>query len=175
MFSRLKKDNRGVSLMEIMVVVAILAVVTGVGVMSYNTMSGKPAQQCAQQLTYSLERHRTSTMGKVRAKYVLYKDDVSGKIIAAEYFSNDPDPDKWNSPTLIEVGSKGVDITYISGGTMYTLGTGVNNGLILEFYRETGAFKPQPDGTYCTKISAKRAGRVHDVTLVPLTGKVYID
>lgn len=167
----MKNDNRGVSLVEILVVVAIMAVVGAVGIMSFNAMSGKPAQQCAQQMMYSIEKHRTSCMGKVSSAYTLYVGS-SGKIMAAEYLSNtDTLP---SSPTqTIEVGASKNVVTYTcSDGSVHSLDS---EPLTLQFDRSSGAFKKLSNGQYCTEISIKRGGREHKLTLVPLTGKVYID
>ncbi len=170
MGSNMKNDNRGMSLVEILVVIAIMVVVGAIGIMSINAMSGKPAQQCAQQMMYSLERHRTSAMGKVNSQYVL-RVSGSGKIVADEYLTNE-DSLSGVTPKTLEVGSSGNKVTYVCGGTTYSL---EDTPLTLKFDRGSGSFKPQADGSYCTEISIKRGGREHKVTLVPLTGKVYID
>ena len=157
--------------MEVMVVVAILAVVGGVGIWGINAMSGKPAQQCAQKIVYSLERHRTSAMSKVDAVYRL--DARNGKIYVDEYLTNDEGGVDLSNPptTTAEIGASGVQVQYTLGAdpTLYDL------PLYLSFDRSSGAFKTQSGGAYCTKIIVKRGGREHTVTLVPLTGKVYIE
>ena len=75
-----RRDNRGISLVEIMIVITIMAIVGSVGLMGLNAMSGRPAQQTAQKLIYSLERHRVTAMGKVDASYIL-RVEASGKIV----------------------------------------------------------------------------------------------
>ncbi len=168
----MKQDNRGLSLVEVMVVVAIIAVVGGVGIWGINAMSGKPAQQCAQKIVYSLERHRTSAMAKVDAVYMLYEN--GGRIYVNEYLTNDPggvNLSTMSPVTTTEIGASGVEVQYTLGAdpALHDL------PLYLAFDRGSGAFKTQPGGGYCTKIIVKRGGREHTVTLVPLTGKVYIE
>lgn len=46
--------NKGMSLVELIVVVAILAIFTGGITYSMNWASGKAAEECAQKLAYSL-------------------------------------------------------------------------------------------------------------------------
>lgn len=166
----MRQDNRGISLVEVMVVVAIMVVVGGIGIWSFNAMTGKPAQQCAQKIVYSLERHRTTAMGKLKAQYRLVEEN--NKVYLEEYIGNDPDnPDA--PPALssrVEIGSSGVKVQY----TMDANADLHDLPLTLEFDRSSGAFKQQPGGGYCTNIIVKRGGREHEVTLVPLTGKVYI-
>lgn len=166
----MKLDRKGLSLVELLVVIAIMSVVGAVGIMSVNAMTGRPAQQCAQKIVYSLERHRASAMGKEGASYVLKV--VSGKIACEESFTTKGA----TTTTVSELGASGITITYeLNDGTVKTLDD--TNSLTLAFDRSSGAFKPQTSGgsDYCTKITVRRGGRDFVITLVPLTGKVYID
>lgn len=169
----MKKDNRGVSLSEVMIVVAIISIIGAVGITSLNLLTGRPAQQCSQQLLYSLERHRTSAFGKVQSQYVLRVDDSTGAIVADEYLGNG-DSMPTNPTQTIEIGSSRVTVTYTDnrGNTKNLAG----NPLTLQFNRSTGAFNPTlPGNACCTDITLKSGGRVYKVTMVPLTGKIYID
>ncbi|MCM1100890.1 MAG: type II secretion system GspH family protein [Clostridium sp.] len=168
----MKLDRKGLSLVELLVVIAIMAVVGAVGIMSINAMTGRPAQQCAQKIVYSLERHRASAMGKEGASYVLKVVSGTGKIACEESFTSKGA----TTTTVSELGASGITITYeLNDGTVKTLDD--TNSLTLAFDRSSGAFKPQTPGgsDYCTKITVKRGGRDFVITLVPLTGKVYID
>lgn len=168
MGGKLRNDNRGVSLVEVLVVVAIIVVVGAVGILGINSMSGKPAQKCSQQIIYSLEKHRTSTMGKVSSQYVLTVDD-EGKIIAEEYLSNEETMP--SDPTTVhKLSDKRTKVTYVCNGTMKNI---ADAPLTLQFDRASGGFKQQADGSYCTQIIVERGGRSYPITLVPLTGKVY--
>lgn len=165
----LRSDNRGVSLVEVLVVVAIMAVLGGVGIMGVNAMSGKPAQKCSQQIIHSLERHRTATMGKVSAQYVISRES-NGKIVAKEYLSNE-ETLSGDPANVYELGDKKTKVTYECEGTIKDIDSAP---LTLQFNRSNGAFK-KVDGVYCTKIIVQRGGRTYNITLVPLTGKVYAD
>ena len=170
MGERMRQDNRGVSLVEILIVVSIITVLAGVGIYSVSLMSGKPAMKCAQKIMYSLERHRTTAMSKVGAKYLLEQD--GDKVYFREYVIDGADASgAWVLNSQSEVGSSGVTVTYMldSDTTPQPL------PLELEFDRSSGAFKPQASGRYCTRIVASRGGKDYKLTLVPLTGKVYID
>lgn len=175
----MRHDNRGMSLVELVIVVAIIVVVGAVGITSFNAMTGKPAQQCAQKLVYSLEKHRTTSASKVGAYYVLSYDPATKEIIAEEFVSNDLSAG-YISVGRSAIGASKVEVTYYVDGdaTAYNLTTG---SITLQFDRSSGAFKPlssantATNGKYCKKIVASRGGREFEVTLVPLTGKVYID
>lgn len=175
----MKHDNRGMSLVELVIVVAIIVVIGAVGITSFNAMTGKPAQQCAQKIVYSLEKHRTTSASKVGAYYVLSYDAATKEIIAEEFVSNDLSTG-YISIGRSAIGAANVEVTYYVDGdaAAYNLKTGA---ITLQFDRSSGAFRPltsantATDGKYCTKIVATRGGRDFEVTLVPFTGKVYID
>lgn len=172
MGERMRQDNRGVSLVELMIVIAIIALLGGVGIWGINAMTGKPAQQCAQKIMYSLERHRTTAMGKVGAVYMLVEED--GKVYLEEWVSNtDAVIDTGSTPctSKVEIGASRVKVQYHvdSSPDLHDL------PLKLSFDRSSGAFKPLDGGGYCTQIVVTRGGREFTVNLVPLTGKVYID
>lgn len=164
----MRQDNRGISLTEVMIVVALIAVLGGVGIWGINAMLGKPAQQCAQKIVYSLERHRTTALGKVEAEYHLVQDGSC--VYLEEYVTNDSAAGLVRT-SRVEIGSAKVKVQY----TIDSEATRRDLPLKLVFDRSSGAFKPQDGGGYCTKIFVSSGGREHQVTLVPLTGKVYID
>lgn len=166
----MRRDNRGISLVEILVVVAIMAVLGGVGIWGINAMTGKPAQQCAQKIVYSLERHRTTSMSKVEAKYKLVRDPINDRVFYEEYIRNDLNEDFVRS-ARVEIGDSKTKVQYLLGSDP----TRLELPLELAFDRSSGSFKTQTGGGYCTKIIIMRGGREYEVTLVPLTGKVYTD
>ena len=63
-----KTDNKGMSLVEIIVVIAILSLFIGSVSYSINWASGKAAEECAQKLAYNLKQARTMAMGKTSQK-----------------------------------------------------------------------------------------------------------
>ena len=170
----MRQDNRGISLVEVMVVIAIIAVLGGVGIWGINALTGRPAQQCSQKIVYSLERHRTTATGKVSALYELCEKD--SKIYVREWVSNGSNPiDTSAAPSSeIQIGAVGVTVEYTVGSDP-TRNNIRDFPLRLSFDRSSGSFKPLAGGGYCKKIYVSSGGREYSVTLVPLTGKVYID
>lgn len=166
----MRRDNRGISLVEIMLVIAILAVLGGVGIWGINTLTGRKAQQCSQKIVYSLERHRTTAMGKANAQYWL-KVNGDGKVCVEERVTNDASAG-W-SVTTTEIGSAGVKVKYTLDTDSIPKDISVDP-LKLEFDRSSGAFKTQDGGGYCNEIYVSHGGKEFNITLVPLTGKVYI-
>ena len=59
-----KTDNKGMSLVEIIVVIAILSLFIGSVSYSINWASGKAAEECAQKLAYNLKAGKNNGNGK---------------------------------------------------------------------------------------------------------------
>ena len=57
-------DNRGMSLVELVIVMAIMAVVGGISIYGLSMISSKPLEQCAKKIEIALENHRVTAMGK---------------------------------------------------------------------------------------------------------------
>lgn len=165
----MRKDNRGISLVEIIMVLALMTVVAGALMYGIGLISGKPAQKCANKIVFSLERHRTTAMGKAEGTSYTLKQDAGKEVMLVEKIKEANGTVK---ETTIPIGENTVEVTYNCGGTVTPL---VGNPLVLEFERGSGAFKPQSGGDYCTEIVVSKAGKVYTIELVPLTGKVHIN
>ena len=71
----MKRNNRGMSLVEVIIVVAILSIVAGGITMGIGFITGKPADECANKLRAALQSNRTTTMGKLSAKLEICVED----------------------------------------------------------------------------------------------------
>ena len=58
------QDNKGMSIVEILVIIAIVAVLSGVAVNLFGYMNGKQARQCAYKLEAAISEIRMETMSK---------------------------------------------------------------------------------------------------------------
>lgn len=156
-----KKDNRGYSLVETIVIIAILAALGGVVVYGLSLASGKSVTQCARQMQILLEQNRTVTMGKESTYVMIYKDPSKG--VMAQEFINGSSSGK----PPVKIGESTVDVT--CNGT--SIGEDVSGGAKVEFDRGTGALK---DVTDDMEFVISRGGRVLTLTIDVLTGKVRI-
>lgn len=170
----MKRDNRGITFVELIIVVAIMSILVGAAGYGLGLISGKPAEECAQKIIFSLEQSRTRAMGKDSVTYRLHKDSATGMVMVEEAVkvkSTDPE-----AKTLTTLGSKDVTVKYIlknASGLEVTKDLSAQQ-LLLEFDRSTGGFKSTPEGD-CIKISVSKSYKTVDITLVPPTGKVYIE
>lgn len=172
------KDNRGFSLVELVIVIAIIAVLSAATISGLGYIWGTNVRSCANELKTAVGKTQITTMGKTETTLHIYKDPASGDYYKQELVVNGisastsaEDPQK--------IGSGLVDIQFrtFPSGTLIDL-TG-SNTLDIQFDRSSGAQKVMTAGAgageCCDRIIVSFGSRKEDVVLVPATGKVYID
>lgn len=180
----MRRDNRGLSLVEIIIVVAIMSIVGGSLIIGIGLATEKPADECAAKLQSILQSSRLAGMGKLDNRVEIYvKDDgyiyVLEKVKVAT--GNGADDYKYQE-TETRISERGITIEYIlaDNNTPITLDKD-SAPLILSFDRSSGAFKdlslmgPGYSGKYCYKIIITKGTRVRVLTLARLTGKVTVE
>lgn len=156
-----KKDNKGYSLVEMIVILAIMAALGGVVAYGLSLVGSKPVAQCARQMQILLEQNRTVAMGKENNTYVvIYK--TSDGVMAQEYINGSS---SGKPPT--KIGESTVDVT--CGGT--PIGNTESTGTKVEFDRGTGALRGNAEMVFVIS----RGGKVSTLTVEALTGKVRIE
>ncbi|MGN1225760.1 MAG: type II secretion system protein [Candidatus Cryptobacteroides sp.] len=166
----MKKDNRGISLVEMIIVIAIMAVVSGGLAIGIGSALSKPAEECASKITDSLKNARISTMGKKTVELELYS--ASDGIYLKEKITGTGGT---STEKKIKIGQKGVDVTYqYSGESTYNSLGGESAPLKLSYNRATGGFNESVVGKYCQYIKVKKGSREYTLELYNLTGKVEV-
>ena len=156
-------DNRGTSIVELLVVMAIMAVLVGSVINIVGYLSGKQAKQCAYKMDAVLAHMRMETMSKSLGE----KDSVytefkmsDGKIYAVQKIRDDIKEEMIASGVIVVA----KDVT----GSEITLAEGTKVGVY--FSRATGALYNEA-GNYCEmKITQGRVTYV--VKIEPTTGKI---
>ena len=158
------KKNKGYSLIELIVVIAILAIVTTASIIGLGMINGKPADQCASALRISFTNHRLSTMGKNSASMVVYIDS-EGYVRIKETLDS--------VTTDTKIGAKGVKIeVFYNDGSLNSELTAGGAGLTISFNRHNGSFNI---GRNIDKIRISKASHVFDLKFYDLTGKVLLE
>lgn len=173
----MKKNNLGMSLVEIIIVIAILAVIAGTVGLGIGLMTGKPAEKCARKLNAMMQNNRMTTMGKLSARLEIYID-AEGYICVNEFVETAGEGEK---VTTTRIGDKGVVLRYkISGEPDYReLNTGIP--LIISFNRSSGAFHDLSAmgssyvDKYCIEIEVSKGNTVKLLKLSYLTGKITLE
>ena len=184
--TRSKWNNRGMSLVELIVVIAILAVLaTGlIGIMGI--LGGKQAREAAQDIAASLGKIRVMTMSKstgaaVEAAgadvYLKVNRDNSGNIMIQQVVSG---------TVTDSIVIKGNHIShfylYIAKGGNSDIPEGTvpveldENGIILAYDRGNGTFLPfsAVNETYTKQLKIMEGTKAYCIKLVPATGKTEL-
>ena len=83
----MKQENKGFSLVELIVVIAIMTILTGLISAGIGMAVSKPADECIDKLKASLQSIRVTSMGKFDAHIEIYKK--GDQIYAKEYYTED--------------------------------------------------------------------------------------
>lgn len=169
----MKRDDRGLSLVEMVIVIAILAVVSGTVVLGISAAISKPAEECARKIQQSLQSARVYTMGKQTLSLKFYMED--GCVYVEETATMPDGSSKTKTP--VKIGAKGVKVSYkLEEAADYSDLGDSGHALVLSYNRATGGFnKPVGMPKFCDKIRVEKGNKVMTVSLYSLTGKVTVE
>lgn len=175
------KNNKGFSLVELIIVLAILAVVTGVSFVALGYVYGKNVKSTIEKVDNSLLKIQSYTMSKStggRDIYMRLTKKSDGYYV--EYWHAGIGT---GAPALLEsenIGKKNYTITaYYDGGSSgtVTVGSAQNSQVDIYFDRSTGGLLPLTAGgdTYWSKIEVRAGGTGgYSVSISKITGKTEI-
>ena len=164
----MKRNNKGFSLVEMIVIVAILGILVGVFSTSIMPLLSQRAERAAKSTNDLLSKCKVYSMSRAGEIYVRLRIEPYKKVnnIIAEYYEG---------TTLIE------SEILATGRTILTVnGTALNtNSLWISFSRSTGAidvFGTQNSSTPPSGVSPLRIGfadgnKAFEVQIIPSTGK----
>lgn len=172
------KNNKGFTLVELVIVVAIIAIsITFVGA-TISSVFSYDNKKCIRSLDASISQCRVNAMSREGSPYmkVVRKEDG----IYCEFY------EKGKQVSTEKIGKKKVTLTIVpSWGGEWEVTQG--KPLYLSFHRGTGSFMSLSgaenlenpsvpiEDIYCKKISAKGSQETISVVLVPPTGKHYVE
>ncbi|MCI1965675.1 MAG: prepilin-type N-terminal cleavage/methylation domain-containing protein [Oscillospiraceae bacterium] len=161
------KNNKGVTLIELVVCIVIVGIVAGITSLSiYNVFSAQ-ARKCANEMDYLLSQCRIDSMSRAGAIYLRLSCDRNGNVIA----ENMENGAVLSSHTI---GNSRCHVTYETDRE-YELNS---QNLCLSFQRDTGSLRTLlPDGSadagsQCISITVSGSGGAgtYQIHLVPATG-----
>jgi prepilin-type N-terminal cleavage/methylation domain-containing protein len=160
-----KLNNKGVSLVELIVVMAIMSVLIGTVSYGISFSSGKQAEECARKIESTLEAMRTASIGKYEITGVLSYDENRGYVFTETVKINSNDTTGTTTETI--VGNKNVKV-YFGDGSADTELT-ASNSITFQFSRSTSGLT---EG--CTNLKITKANKTMNIEIAKLTGKVSI-
>lgn len=189
-----KSNNQGFSLVELVIVMAIMAIIVTTVGLSISLVSGRKVKKCADEIVSTIERTRVLSLGKDQGQveFILSQDDASGdyhvRIYQGSNASDGPILDRVVGKDPIEVKvifsgeteADAVELGDIVGNSPHAIHAAGEGGLRLIFNRASGAFEKGTNAvggaggvkTYCDKIVVTGNGRTIEITTVGPTGKI---
>ena len=171
-----KKDNRGMSLVEIILVIALMIVIAGVTGYGVSMIGQKPVEECARKVEIALNQNRTNSMGKQEA-YLEFYMTSDGRAAFQEYWKNVRDDSvvsRGTEPFIIGAADVKLRFVYKDAAgdeTVVTMGT---DHIKVSFKRDSGSLVEE-GGLVLDRIEIyKGEGHVKKVSIDKLTGKVTL-
>lgn len=160
----MKQDNRGTTLIELMVVIAIMAILVGIMVNTVGFLSGKKARECAYRIAATMNQVRTETMGKSKGgndfSLAIFRqgDEIYGRL------------DLKGTVSEVLLGKSGLTVVGqdIGGNQLQVEG---NTELIYSFDRSTGGLYDRKNINYYTTIVITEGNVSWKVIVEPFTGR----
>lgn len=173
-----KKNNRGMSLVEIILVITLMTIVASAAGYGLNLISKKPVQECAKKVEIVLNQNRTNSMGKNVAYLEFYM--VGNRVAVKEYSQSarDARESAVQEGTEVILGAADVKLHFFykdaaGNVTEKILKDGESFSVRVEFKRDSGSLKAESDGSVLDRIEIEK-GYVKTVSIDKLTGKVTL-
>lgn len=167
----MKKElrNKGFSLIELIVIIAIMGVMLAVGGYSLTAISSANAKQCAKELEAGLISTRTQS----------YSSDTDASMATVSFYKGTDGiyMKKSFETEAKKIGGSKVSVSYkLTGGTDYVeLG---NDPITFSFNRSSAAFNPAMiagSSAHCESIKISSGTKVYTITCYEHTGKTMLE
>lgn len=174
-----KRDNRGVTLVELIIVMAILGVIIGMTGFGLGMITKKPVDECAKKIEMALNQNRTNAMGNTEAWLEFYMENdraaVREKLVSSVRDAGHPVEKVRESV----IGAKEVKVRlYYKVGNSESW-VELDSVRRIGFQRDTGSLTGEADGRVYTRIEVYKGtysptGYMRTIELDALTGKVRL-
>ena len=156
-----KLNNKGLSLIEVIIVLAIMAIIGAASYLSLRMATNKQVVSCADKLRTSLDQTRNMALGKNSAYLEIWKD---GTVNIQMYVNGQPYGDE------VAIGVSGITVTYEDSSSPDNTLTSTH--VPIEFDRSSGGLKGSP---YVKSITITNGDRICVVTIDHFTGRISVN
>lgn len=187
----MKTKNAGVTIVELVVVIAIMAIVAGLSLASIGNLSGYRARECARKISSAISANKVTTLGKAKnAGDITWKIGKEGNKVFFYVYQGGVEIEK----TLMGKGRMSVKYTTKTSTSSNTQEISdadpTNTALAIGYDRSsgkmckamtattletTGTGDPKTSSLYSITVSNGGSGvfeKTYEIRVYPLTGKI---
>lgn len=169
----MKRDNKGYSLVELIIVIAILMVLIGSTIFSIGIVFNAGAKACANDIKNALAQNKVTAMGRSDAYVEIYKNDTDQCIYSRQCIKTSSG---WQDGDWEKIGNARVYVAYTpEGGSETELTAGSSIKICID--RSSGSFRADAGtgAAVYSEILVQSGHRAYKITMTKLTGKVSLE
>ena len=174
----MKLNNKGLSLVELIVVIAIMTVLSGIAYIGVGSIFNSQVTQCTENMENLINKVRVSTLGRNGVTLRFYQD-TDGSYYAETKVTKGYGSSATVETTVDKVGKAGIIVKYTNDTSItqhnqpgvLTLSSLDSNQIDVQFNRSSGEALPN----CVSKIWIIRNSKESTITIYKETGKVVVD
>lgn len=165
------KDNRGISLIELIVVMLIMGILAVGSFSAYNLLARGHAKSATERVMALLNYVQAQNLAKSHTYTLVIKADANGNYIANVVSTNAGGISKTELTEHLKL--KGGSISFENNhGSLIDVAT---QDLMISFRKDTGGIKEYSAGNTVTRIIISSSSSSLYIRLVTATGKNYLE
>lgn len=164
---KMGNDQRGMSLVELIIVITMMAVLTATLTFGTGILTSKRVDSGAQQLLVSLQNARSHALGKGNnAVRAVLKRDTDGNVMLEETING--------TTKTVSIGRNDLTISYKLKGSDTEIILAETEEMVFHFDRSSGVLKPNADNTVYSAVMISKGSRKKVIEIEAVTGRISL-